>query len=202
MIVKAETYEVTDPTIDSQIVNLKAAGADIFYNVSIPKFAAQAIKKAYDIGWKPVHLLNDVSNSVASVLKPAGIDKSQGVLSTNYLKDPTDPAWKDDQEYKDWLTFMDKYYPEGDKSNLLNAYAYSVGSLMEHVLKKCGDDLSRKNIMKQATSISNFRLKMALPGITVTTGADDFFPLEQAQMMRFKGESWERFGPLISADSL
>ena len=202
MIVKAETYEVTDPTIDSQIVNLKAAGADIFYNVSIPKFAAQAIKKAYDFGWKPVHLLNDVSNSVASVLKPAGLDKSQGILSTNYLKDPTDPAWKDDQEYKDWLTFMDKYHPEGDKSNLLNAYAYAVGSLMEHVLNKCGDDLSRKNIMKQAASISNFRLKMALPGITVKTDADDFFPLEQAQMMRFKGESWERFGPLISADGL
>jgi branched-chain amino acid transport system substrate-binding protein len=202
MIVKSETYEVTDPTIDSQIVNLKASGANIFYNVSIPKFAAQAIKKSHDIGWNPVHLLNDVSNSVASVLKPAGLDKSQGILSTAYLKDPTDVTWKDDEEFADWLAFMDKYYPDGDKTNPFNGYGYAVGTLMEHVLKQCGDDLSRENIMKQAANVQNFRLKMALPGIMVNTGAKDFYPLEQAQMMRFKGESWERFGPLISADSL
>ncbi|MBT6272744.1 MAG: ABC transporter substrate-binding protein [Chromatiales bacterium] len=202
MIVKEETYEVTDPTIDSQIVNLKASGANIFYNVSIPKFAAQAIKKSYDIGWKPVHLLNDVSNSVASVLSPAGLDKSQGILSAAYLKDPTDSAWKDDAEFKEWQAFMAKHYPEGDATNPFNGYGYAVASLMVHVLEKCGNDLSRENIMKQAASIKDFRLKMALPGINVNTSADDFYPVEQAQMMVFKGESWERFGDLISADSL
>jgi branched-chain amino acid transport system substrate-binding protein len=202
MIVAEETYEVTDPTVDSQIVNLKAAGADIFYNVAIPKFAAQAIKKIYDLGWKPVHLLNDVSNSVASVLKPAGLDKSQGILSTAYLKDPTDPSWADDAEFKDWQAFMAKYYPDGDKTNPFNGYGYAVASLMVHVLEKCGDDLSRANIMKQAASVKDFRLKMALPGINVNTGPEDFFPLEQAQMQVFKGEGWERFGPLIAADSL
>ncbi|NKC15842.1 MAG: ABC transporter substrate-binding protein [Gammaproteobacteria bacterium] len=202
MIVAEESYEVTDPTIDSQIVNLKASGANIFYNVSIPKFAAQAIKKVHDIGWRPVHLLNDVSNSVASVLKPAGLDKSQDILSTAYLKDPTDPSWKDDAEFKQWQAFMDEYYPDGDKTNPFNGYGYAVASLMVHVLEQCGDDLSRENIMQQAASVKDFRLKMALPGIDVNTGEDDFFPLEQAQMMRFKGESWERFGALISADSL
>jgi branched-chain amino acid transport system substrate-binding protein len=202
MIVAEETYEVTDPTIDSQIVNLKSSGADIFYNVTIPKFAAQAIKKVYDIGWRPVHLLNDVSNSVASVLSPAGLDKSKGVISANYLKDPTDPSWKDDADLKEWLAFMNKYYPKGDKTNSLNAYGFVVGSLMVHVLEKCGDDLSRENIMKQAASIKDFRLKMALPGIKVNTGPDDFYPVEQAQMMRFNGTSWELFGELISADLL
>ena len=149
-----------------------------------------------------MHLLNDVSNSVASVLSPAGLDKSKGVISANYLKDPTDPSWKDDADLKEWLAFMNKYYPKGDKTNSLNAYGFVVGSLMVHVLEKCGDDLSRENIMKQAASIKDFRLKMALPGIKVNTGPDDFYPVEQAQMMRFNGTSWELFGELISADLL
>lgn len=202
MIVAQESYEATDPTIDSQIVNLKSSGANIFYNIALPKFAAQAIKKIYDIGWKPVHLLNDVSNSVASVMRPAGFDKSKGIISTTYLKDPTDLSWKDDAEFKEWSAFMDKYYPKGDKASPFNGYGFAVGSLMVHVLEKCGDDLSRENIMRQAASVKDFRLKMTLPGIKVNTGPNDFYPIEQAQMMLFNGKTWELFGPLISADSL
>lgn len=199
MIVREESYEVADPTIDSQIVNLKASGADIFYNITIPKFAAQAIKKVYDIGWKPVHLLNDVSNSVSSVLKPAGLDKSKGILSVAYLKDPTDPAWQKDAEYKAWLAFMNKYYPKGDKNNAFNVYGYSVAHTMMQVLKQAGNDLSRENIMKQAASLKAYRSPMLLPGITVSTGPNDFYPIEQMQMMKFDGTTWDRFGPTLGA---
>ena len=199
MIVREESYEVTDPTIDSQVVNLKASGADIFYNISIPKFAAQAIKKVYDIGWKPVHLLNDVSTSVSSVLKPAGLDKSKGVISAAYLMDPTDPAWKDHPEYKAWLAFMDKYYPNGDKTNGFNAYGYSVAHTMLKVLQQAGNDLSRENIMKEAANIKNYRSPLLLPGITVNTGPNDFYPIEQMQMQKFDGTTWVRFGEIVGA---
>jgi len=201
MIIAEESYEVTDPTVDSQIVNLKASGADTFYNVTIPKFAAQAIRKAYDIGWRPLHLLNSVSASIKSTLEPAGLEKSQGIITTVYLKDPSDPAWKDDPEYKEWLAFMDKWYPEGDKSNPFNVYGYAVSQTLRHVLEKCGDDLTRENLMKQAASIQGLKVKMLLPGITVNTSANDFYPIEAMQMQKFEGQEWIRFGEIISAES-
>jgi len=201
MIVAEESYEVTDPTIDSQVVNLKASGADTFYNVTIPKFAAQAIRKAHDIGWQPLHLLNSVSASINSTIKPAGMEKAQGIVTTVYLKDPTDPAWANDSEYKEWLTFMDEWYPEGDKDNPFNAYGYAVAQTMHHVLEKCGDDLTRENLMKQAADIRDFRAKMLLPGITISTSSDDFYPIEAMQMQRFEGEEWVRFGEIVKAES-
>ncbi len=199
MVIAEESYEVTDPTVDSQVVNLKAKGADVFYNVSIPKFAAQAIKKAYEIGWRPVHVLNDVSASIKSTLEPAGLEASKGIVTGVWGKDPTDPAWKDDPEYKEWLAWMNEYYPDGDKANPFNQYGYSVAQIMVHVLEQCGDDLSRENIMAQAANIRDFRAKMLLPGILVNTGPNDFYPVEQMQMQQFDGKEWVRFGPILSA---
>jgi branched-chain amino acid transport system substrate-binding protein len=199
-IVSEVPYETTDPTVDSQVINLKASGADVFFNVTIPKFAAQAIRKAGEIGWKPLHLLNSVSNSVGSVLKPAGLEYSQGILSTAYLKDPTDPTWKDDPALKDWLAFMEKYYPEGDRTSTFTAYGYTVAQSVVQVLKACGDNLTRENVMKEAANIKKQELGMLLPGITVNTGANDFFPIKQLQMERFKGEGFELFGPIMNGD--
>ncbi|MEQ9639557.1 MAG: ABC transporter substrate-binding protein [Alphaproteobacteria bacterium] len=199
MVIAQESYETTDPTVDSQVVNLKSKGADVFYNITTPKFAAQAIKKAYEIGWKPVHVLNDVSASVSSVLKPAGFDASKGIVTGVYLKDPTDPAWKDDPEYKEWVAWMDKYQPDGDKTNSFNAYGYAAGQTIIAVLEQCGDDLSRENIMAQAANLRDVRLKMLLPGILVNTGPNDFYPIEQMQMQQFDGKEWVRFGPVLSA---
>ncbi|MBI1773737.1 MAG: ABC transporter substrate-binding protein [Proteobacteria bacterium] len=200
MIVSELPYEVADPTVDSQIVNLKASGADIFFNVTTPKFAAQAIRKAFEIGWKPVHLLNNVSNSVGSVLKPAGLDASTGVLSTGYLKDPTDPTWKDDAAFKAWSAFMEKYYPDGDRTSSFTAYGYTVAQTLVQVLKQSGDTLTRENVMKQAASLKNLELGMLLPGIKINTAPTDFYPIKQMQMQRFNGERWELFGPVMSGD--
>ncbi len=200
-IVAEESYEVTDPTVDSQVINLKASGADTFFNVAIPKFAAQAIRKAYDSGWKPLQLLNSVSASVSSVLKPAGFEKSNGVITTLYLKDPTDPAWKQDPEYLAWVKFMDTYYPSGDKDNSFNAYGYAVGHTLIQVLKQCGDNLTRANIMKEAANVRKLRVPMLLPGITISTSPEDFYPIESMQMQRFNGKEWERFGKTVSAES-
>jgi branched-chain amino acid transport system substrate-binding protein len=200
MIVSEQPYETSDPTVDSQIINLKASGADVFFNVTTPKFAAQAIKKAHEIGWTPVHLLNNVSNSVGSVLKPAGLEASKGILSTGYLKDPTDPTWDNDAGKKDWLAFMDKYFPDGDKTSSFTAYGYSVAQTLALVLRQCGDDLTRENVMKQAASLKKVQLPMALPGITLNTSEKDFFPYEQMQMQRFTGERWELFGPVMSGE--
>jgi branched-chain amino acid transport system substrate-binding protein len=197
MIVSEQPYETSDPTVDSQMVNLKASGADVFFNVTTPKFAAQAIKKAAEIGWKPVHLLNNVSQSIGSVLKPAGIQNSIGILSTYYLKDATDPAWKDDPGYKEWLAFMDKYFPDGDKTSSFTVYGYSVAQTMAQVLKQCGDDLTRANVMKQAANLKGLKLGMLLPGIVIDTGPDDFYPIQQMQMQKFTGERWERIGPVM-----
>jgi branched-chain amino acid transport system substrate-binding protein len=193
-------YEPTDPTVDSQIINLKASGADVFYNVTTPKFAAQAIRKAAEIGWKPVHLLNSVSASVGSVLKPAGLDASQGILTTSYLKDPTDPQWKNDAAMKEWIAFMDKYYPEGDKTTTFTAYGYLVAQTLVQVLKQCGDNLTRENVMKQAANLKNFELGLLLPGIRINTSASDFFPIEQMQLAQFKGQAFELFGPIYSGE--
>jgi branched-chain amino acid transport system substrate-binding protein len=198
MIVSELPYEPADPTVDSQIVSLKNSGADVFFNVTTPKFAAQAIKKAHEIGWKPVHLLNNVSNSVGSVLKPAGLEASKDVLSTGYLKDPTDPTWNNDAGKKEWLAFMDKYFPEGDETSSFTAYGYSVAQTLHEVLKKAGDNLTRENVMKQAASLKDVTQPMLLPGITINTSATDFYPIEQMQMQKFNGERWELFGPIIS----
>lgn len=200
MIVSEFSYETSDPTIDSQIVNLKASGADVFYNVTTPKFAAQAIKKAGEIGWKPLHLLNNVSNSPGAVLKPAGLEHAQGLISAFYHKDPTDPQWKDDPAWKAWAAFMDKYYPDGDKSSTFTVFGYLAAQTMVHVLQQCGDDLSRENVMKQAASIKELELDMMLPGIKLNTGPKDFFPIEQMRLARFDGTQWELFGEVISGE--
>jgi branched-chain amino acid transport system substrate-binding protein len=199
-IVSELPYETTDPTVDSQIVNLKASGADIFFNVTTPKFAAQAIKKAAEIGWKPVHLLNNVSQSVGAVLKPAGLENSKGIYSSYYLKDPTDPQWKDDPAYKDWAAFMEKYYPEGDRTSSFPVYGYAVTQSLVGVLKQCGDDLTRANIMKQAASLKDQQIGMLLPGITINTSPTDFYPIKQMQMQEFNGERWVPIGPILSGE--
>jgi branched-chain amino acid transport system substrate-binding protein len=197
-IVAELPYETTDPTIDSQIINLKASGADIFFNVTTPKFAAQAIKKMAEIEWKPVHLLNNVSNAVAAVLKPAGLENSKGILSTAYYKDPTDPTWKEDPAYKEWLAFMEKYYPEGDRTNAFTVYGYLVAQTFVQTIKQSGDELTRANVMKQAANLKNLQLGMLLPGISINTSPTDFAPIKQMQMERFNGERWELFGPVLT----
>jgi branched-chain amino acid transport system substrate-binding protein len=199
MPIVAETpYEVADTTVDSQVVSLKASGADIFFNVATPKFAAQAIKKVAEIGWKPLHLLNNVSRSIGAVLKPAGFQNAQGILSAGYTKDATDPAWKDDPAFKEWSAFMDQYYPSGDKTDSITVTSYTVAQTLVQVLKQCGDDLTRENVMKQAANLKDLHLGMLLPGITINTGSSDYAPIKQMQMMRFTGEQWVLFGPVMT----
>ncbi|HKU08218.1 MAG TPA: ABC transporter substrate-binding protein [Bradyrhizobium sp.] len=200
MIVMEESYEVTEPTIDSHIVKLKASGADVFINITIPKFAAQAIKKIGEIGWKPVHFLNNVSGSVGTVMKPAGLENSQDIISSNYLKDPTDAQWKNDAAMKAWNEFLDKYYPEANRADASVMYGYIVAQGLVHVLKACGDNLTRENVMKQAASIKDFEPGGLLPGVKVNTSATDFAPLSQLQLQRFKGETWELFGEILNGD--
>ncbi|MGY4627808.1 ABC transporter substrate-binding protein [Bradyrhizobium sp. USDA 4486] len=200
MIVMEESYEVSEPTIDSHIVKLKSTGADVFVNITTPKFAAQAIKKNAEVGWKPVHFLNNVSISIGSVMKPAGVENGQGIISSAYLKDPTDPQWKDDAGMKAWNEFLDKYYPDANRTDNSVVYGYTVAQTLVHVLKQCGDNLTRENIMRQAAGIKDLELGMMLPGIRVNTSTTDFAPLSQLQLMRFKGETWERFGDVISGD--
>jgi len=197
MIVAEASYELTDPTIDSQIVRLKAAGADLLYDASTPKFAAQAIKKAADLGWKPVHILDINASPISATLKPAGLDISKDIISTAYGKDPGDPQWKDDAGMKAYFAFMDKYYPEGDKQNTVNIYGYSTAELLVYILQQCGDDLTRENIMKQATSLKNVTGGLALPGMVTNTSPTDYRINKQMQMMKFNGERWELFGPII-----
>jgi branched-chain amino acid transport system substrate-binding protein len=200
MIVMEESYEVSEPTIDSHIVKLRSTGADVFFNITTPKFAAQAIKKNAEIGWKPLHFLNNVSSSIGSVIKPAGMENAQDIISSNYLKDPTDLQWKNDKGMIAWNEFLDKYYPEANRADLSVMYAYTVAQGLVHVLKACGDDLSRENIMKQAASIRDLELGGLLPGVKVNTSATDFAPISQLQLMKFKGEHWDLFGEIINAD--
>ena len=197
MIVKEVSYEVADPTVDSQMVQLQASGADTFFNITTPKFAAQAIRKAYDSGWKPVHYVNNVSASVGSVLTPAGLDKSVGLISTQYLKDPTDKAWEKDQAVLDWYAFMKKYYPDGNLTDASNFYGWVVAQTMVQVLKQCGDNLTRENVMKQAASLKDLALSGLLPGIKINTGATDFAPIESVQLIKFDGKQWVRFGEIM-----
>jgi branched-chain amino acid transport system substrate-binding protein len=197
MVVAEASYEVSDPTIDSQILKLKAAGADVLFSASTPKFAAQAIKKNAELGWKPVHILDINATSVGAVMQPAGLDASKGVISVNYGKDPLDPTWKDDPGMKKYFEFMAKYYPEGDKNSSFNSYGYGTAQLMVHVLKQCGDDLTRENVMKQATNLKDVQLDLALPGIVNNSTPNDYRVNKQLQMMRFNGERWEMFGPIL-----
>ncbi|HXD39515.1 MAG TPA: ABC transporter substrate-binding protein [Ramlibacter sp.] len=198
MIVAQATYEVTDPTVDSQIVTLRGSGADVFFNITTPKFAAQAIRKVADIGWKPVHYLNQVSASVGSVLTPAGLDKSQGLISMRYIKDPTDPRWTSDATMKEYFDFMKKYYPDGDPIDASNTYAYAVSQLTVQMLKQCGDNLTRENVMKQAESIKNFQIPMAEPGVIANTSPTDHEPFHTMQLVTFKGKSWEGAGEPVA----
>ncbi|MBR0736461.1 ABC transporter substrate-binding protein [Bradyrhizobium liaoningense] len=201
MIVLEESYETSEPTIDNHIVKLKATGADVFVNITTPKFAAQAIKKISEIGWKPTHFLNNVSASVGSVIKPAGFENSQDIISAAYLKDVSDPQWKDDAGMKAFLEFMTKYFPEGDKLDGGTIVGYGVAQTLVEVLKKCGDNLTRENVMKQAASLKDFRTEVLLPGIKINTGANDFAPISSLQLMKFKGDKWDLFGDVISADA-
>jgi len=196
--VATQSYETTDPTVDSQIVALQANGADTLFTVAIPKFAAQAVRKVYDIGWRPTHLLNSVGNSVGTVLKPAGVEKGIGIISATYLKDPTDPQWQDTPEYKEWLAFMNKHNLSASIADAQSVVGYSYAQTMVAVLKTCGDNLTRENVMKQAASIHDLKLPMLLPGVVLNTGADDFDPIKQMQLMKFDGTTWKRFGDLIS----
>ena len=197
MIVAEASYEVTDPTVDSQILKLKSAGADLLFSASTPKFAAQTIKKNAELGWKPVHILDINATSVGAVMQPAGLEASKGVISVNYGKDPLDPTWKDDPGMKRYFDFMAKYYPEGDRNSNFNTYGYSTAQLMVHVLKQCGDDLTRENVLKQATNLKNVQLDLALPGIVGNTTPNDYRVNKQLQMMKFNGERWELFGPIL-----
>jgi branched-chain amino acid transport system substrate-binding protein len=197
MVVAEASYETSDPTIDSQILKLKSAGVDLFFSASTPKFAAQAIKKNAELGWTPVHILDINATSVGAVMQPAGLEASKGVISVNYMKDPADPTWKDDAGLKKYYDFMAKYYPDGDKNSIFNTYGYSNTQLLIHVLEQCGDDLTRENIMKQATSLKNVQLDLALPGILANTSPTDYRVNKQLQMMKFNGERWELFGPII-----
>ena len=200
MIVAELPYDPSETTVDSQVVTLKTMGADIFFNETSPKFAALAIRRAAEIGWKPVQFLASISNSVGSVLKPAGLENAKGILSTNYVKDATDPAWKDDPARKEWVAFMDKYFPEGDKSSTFSVYGYLTAQTLVQVLKQCGDELTRENVMRQAANLKNLELGMLLPGIKLNTSPNDFFPIEQMQMSRFTGEHGELFGPMIGGE--
>ena len=199
VIVATKTYETTDATVESQVVALQASGANVMFTVAIPKFAAQVIRKMYDIGWKPTHILNNVSASIKTVIEPAGADKALGIISSSYLKDPTDPQWQNTPEYKDWLAWMKKYNSSASAADVFNVYGYTAAQTMVAVLKQCGNDLTRENLMKQAASIHDLKLPMLLPGITVSTSATDFAPIKQLQLEKYDGKTWKLFGEVISA---
>jgi branched-chain amino acid transport system substrate-binding protein len=199
LIIVEASYETSSPTVDSQVVQIKGANPDIFVNIATPKFAAQAIKKIAELDWHPVQFLTNVSGSIGGVMKPAGYDASQGILSTAYLKDPKDAEWKNDPAMNEWRAFMAKWYPEGDLDDAATVFGYGVAKGLEQVLRQCGDNLTRENVMKQAANL-DFEISIYLPGTRIKTSPNDFAPIEQLQMMRFKGESWERFGPVMSGE--
>ena len=200
MIVAEISYDLSEPTVDFKVVALKTSGADIFFDEASPKFAAQAIKKAAEIGWKPTVFLASISNSVGAVLKPAGLDNSKGIISSNYLKDPTDPTWKDDPAIKEWSAFMDQYFPDGDKSSTFTMIGYATAQTLVQMLKQCGDDLTRANIMKQAANLKQLEIGVLLPGISINSGPNDYYLIEQMQLSRFNGEYNELFGKPISGE--
>ncbi|MBV9635590.1 MAG: ABC transporter substrate-binding protein, partial [Methylobacteriaceae bacterium] len=198
MIVKEASYEVSEPTVDSQVVSLQASGADVFINVTSPKFAAQAIRKAYDLGWKPSQYLTQVSNSIGAVLKPAGLEKAVGIIGADYRKNPIDPHWQGDAGVKDWLAFMKKYMPDSDVSDNNYLYGCIAAMTLVQVLKQCDNDLSRDNIMKEAANLKDFAPALLLPGIKLNTSPENFYPIRQMQLQRFDGKGWELFGDIIS----
>ena len=200
MIIAEESYETTEPSIDNHIVKLKATGADVFVDITTPKFAAQAIKKINEIEWKPLHILNNVSNSVGSVIKPAGFENSQGIISAAYLKDVSDPQWDNDAGMKQFLDFLAKDFPEGNKLDASVVVGYGVAQTLVQVLKQCGDNLTRENIMRQAANLKDFRTEVLLPGVMINTSPSDFAPISQLQLERFKGERWELFGDVVSGE--
>ncbi|MGA2287204.1 ABC transporter substrate-binding protein [Bradyrhizobium sp.] len=200
MIAAEESYETSEPSIDNHIVKLKASGADVFISITTPKFAAQAIKKLAEIDWKPLHIVSNVSASVGGVIKPAGFENSQGILSAAYAKDGADSQWDNDPGMKKFYAFLEKYDPEANRLDGSVVYGYGAAQTMVKVLEMCGDNLTRDNVMKQAASLKNFAPDTLLPGITINTSAADFAPIEQLQMMRFKGEKWELFGDIISGE--
>jgi branched-chain amino acid transport system substrate-binding protein len=200
MLIAEQSYETAEPTIDGHIVKLKASGADVFISITTPKFAAQAIKKLAEIDWKPMHIVSNVSASVGGVIKPAGFENAQGILSAAYAKDGADPQWDNDPGMKKFLAFLEKYYPEGDKLNASVVYGYGVAQTMVKVLQMCGDNLTRENVMKQAARLKDFEPDTLLPGVKINTSATDFAPIKQLQMMRFKGEKWDPFGDIISGE--
>ena len=198
MLVSAASYEPTDPTVDSQVVLLKTAGVDLLVNMASPKFAAQTIRKAAELDWKPVHLLGVGSSSIGAVLTPAGLDNSRGLISASSFKEAGDPTWTDDEGMKKWVAFMDAYYPEGDRKSIFTTYGYSAAELMVQVLRQCGDDVSRENVMRQAANLKNFRLDLLLPGLAINTSPSDYRVVKEFRMMRFNGERWEPFGPIVA----
>jgi ABC-type branched-subunit amino acid transport system substrate-binding protein len=197
MVVAEASYEVSDPTIDPQILKIKSAGANLFFSASTPRQAAQAIKKIAELGWHPIHILDINATSLGAVMKPAGLEASKGVISVNYVKDPLDPTWKDDPGMKKYLEFMAKYYADGDKDSLFNTYGYITTQLLIHVLKQCGDELTRENVMKRAANLENVQLDLTLPGILINTTPTDYRVNKRLQMMKFNGERWEPFGPIL-----
>jgi branched-chain amino acid transport system substrate-binding protein len=199
-VVSAATYSSTDATVDSQIVALKASGADILFTVATPKFTAQAIRKLAELDWRPVHVIIRPSSSVGAILKPAGLSNSKGIVSSAFTKDPTDPAWAGDPDVEDWSRFMTDYYPSGDRDNSYTVIGYCLAQTLVQVLKQCGEDLTRENVMRQSANLQNVRLGMLLPGISLNTSESDYYPIKQLQMKRFNGERWELFGPIYGAE--
>ncbi|HEX9647518.1 MAG TPA: ABC transporter substrate-binding protein [Alphaproteobacteria bacterium] len=200
MVVAEAAYEVTDPTVDGLIVQLAGSAAEVLYDISTPKFSAQAIRRAHDLGWRPLHVIGNGSSSIEAVLKPAGLDKSVGVVTAAYLKDPTDARWRHDADVAAWLAWMERYYPDGNTADMFNVYGYASAYVMAEVLRRCGDELTRANVLRQATSLADLEVPMLLPGILVTTGPDDYRPIERLQPMRFDGARWQPIGGLITAD--
>ncbi|MBR0898977.1 ABC transporter substrate-binding protein [Bradyrhizobium tropiciagri] len=200
MIVAESSYEVSEPTIDTHVVKLRDSGADVFANFASPKFAAQAIRKMAEVKWNPVHILNNTASSIGSVIKPAGPENAQGIISAAFTKDSSDEQWNSDEWMKMFYAFMDEYAPNVSRSEILAVYAYGVASTLVQTLQQCGDDLTRTNVMKQAASLKNYRNEALLPGVTINTGPDDFYPIEQLRLMRFKGDKWDLFGETISGE--
>ncbi len=200
-VVKHVTYEINEPTVDSQIIQLKAADANVFFNIATPKFAAQAMRKIADLNWKPVQYVNNVAASVGTVMKPAGFDNVQGIITAAYVMDPTDPTWADHPDMKGFKQWMAKYHPTAHLADLGNVNGYTVSTLMAETLRRCGDELTRANVMKQAASFKKFRVPMLLPGITVSTSPTDYYPIQAVQLQRFKGQTWELFGDILEAES-
>jgi branched-chain amino acid transport system substrate-binding protein len=200
-VVKHVTYEINEPTVDSQVIQLKAADANVFFNIATPKFAAQAMRKVADLGWKPAHYVNNVAASVGTVMKPAGFDNVQGILTAAYVMDPTDPTWANHPDLADFKAWLAKYHPSAHIADLGNVNGYAVSYLMAETLRRCGDTLTRENLMKQATGFQKFRVPMILPGITVSTSPTDYYPIQAVQLARFKGETWQLFGEILSAES-